>query len=364
MTISNQSSESIFLGNNTTVSFQFPWVGVAAADINVIYTSANGTQTPLSPNQYTLTLNAALPGQLWGVGGTVTYPLVGSPIANGTSLTVQRILPFTQTTSISNQGAVYPQVTEIALDTLCMQLQQLDTQVLRCIQIPAVDPSNINVTLPAAALRANTFLGFDVSGNVVVLPGTGGGSGSISPAMQPVVSASTVAAALALLGGVSNALPSGDIYVGNASNVAAVTTLTAGTNISLVYTAASGPTPANLTINCLYNFFCLQQFFPGIPAGSALMAAMVQVGNVAIPLNFSGSQAIAQTASTGTAVITVKKNGSTVGTITFSASTAGVFATSGGAFTMVAGDVISLTNQGSSDATLANISVSILGTRS
>src|SRR5262249_950360 len=64
-------------------------------------------------------------GSLHHVGGTVTYPLSGSPIANGTSLTVSRIVPLTQTTSISNQGDFAPTVTERALDQLCLEIQQV-----------------------------------------------------------------------------------------------------------------------------------------------------------------------------------------------------------------------------------------------
>ncbi len=55
----------------------------------------------------------------------MTYPLVGSPIANGTTLTVARILPYTQNITIANQGDFSPQVIEEMGDTLEMQIQQL-----------------------------------------------------------------------------------------------------------------------------------------------------------------------------------------------------------------------------------------------
>ena len=62
------------------------------------------------------------------MGGTVQYPTSGSPIATGTSLTVQRILPLQQLTTISNQGDFSPQVIEQALDTLCMEIQQVSAR--------------------------------------------------------------------------------------------------------------------------------------------------------------------------------------------------------------------------------------------
>ena len=124
MTIPTSQSTEIFLGNGVTNTFTFSFVGDAASDIVVTYTDTTGKAIVLTSSQYTLSLNAAAAGSLWGVGGTVTYPTAGSPIANGTSLTVARILPLTQTTSISNQGSFAPSVIESALDTLEMQIQQ------------------------------------------------------------------------------------------------------------------------------------------------------------------------------------------------------------------------------------------------
>lgn len=125
MTISTTSSQVQVFGNASTTSFSFPFVGVAAGDIQVIFVASNGSQTTLLPSQYTVTLNAPPVNQIWGIGGTVTYPLSGPPIAFGTSLIIARILPLTQSTSLINQGDLWPTVIEAALDTLCMEIQQV-----------------------------------------------------------------------------------------------------------------------------------------------------------------------------------------------------------------------------------------------
>lgn len=125
MTISTAQSETITLGNGVTTNFNFNWVYNSAEDVQVIYTNAEGINITLSPSQYTLILNPPLTGQIWGVGGTVTYPISGSPIADGTSLTISRQVPLTQVITISNQGDFAPQVIEEALDTLEMQIQQV-----------------------------------------------------------------------------------------------------------------------------------------------------------------------------------------------------------------------------------------------
>lgn len=125
MTVSTTAAQTIVQGNGATTSFSFSFIAASADDIEVIYTDTSGVQTTLIPSQYTLVINAPATGQLWGVGGTVTYPIVGSPIANGTSLTIMRIVPLTQEVTISNQGDFAPEVIESALDTLCFELQQI-----------------------------------------------------------------------------------------------------------------------------------------------------------------------------------------------------------------------------------------------
>lgn len=134
MTVSTTSSAVTLQGNNVTTQFSFPFIAVAASDIQVSYTAlpvapaTTGVTTILNPSQYTLTINSVPPGGLWGLGGSVTYPISGSPIPNGSSVTIQRILPLTQTTTISNQGDFAPQVIESALDTLCMEIQQVSSR--------------------------------------------------------------------------------------------------------------------------------------------------------------------------------------------------------------------------------------------
>lgn len=137
MTISTTTSEVICQGNGVETLFSYSFVPDNAAFVNVYYTDASNSVTLLQPTQYTITINATPSNGLWGVGGTVTYPLSGSPIATGTFLTIVRSVPYTQTTSISNQGTIYPQAIEMALDTLCLEIQQLATTLFsRALLVP------------------------------------------------------------------------------------------------------------------------------------------------------------------------------------------------------------------------------------
>ena len=125
MSVSQSNSTVTYIGTGSQTSFNVPFIGVSGSDIQVSYTDASGNVTILPSSAYTLTLNPAPPGGLWGVGGSVFYAPSGSPIAVGTKLTITRIVPYTQLTSISNQGAFNAQVVEQALDTLCFEIQQI-----------------------------------------------------------------------------------------------------------------------------------------------------------------------------------------------------------------------------------------------
>lgn len=125
MTVSTTSSTTTVGGDGANIVFNFSFIAASASAIEVIYTDATGGFSTLPPTSYTLALNPPAAGQIWGVGGSVTYPLTGSPIASGTTLTISRVLPYTQTITIANQGDFAPQVIEEMGDTLEMQMQQI-----------------------------------------------------------------------------------------------------------------------------------------------------------------------------------------------------------------------------------------------
>lgn len=196
MTVSSQQNRIVVLADGATYAYEFPFIGVDADDIYVTYTDASGVSTQLSSNQFSVTLNAALPGELWGEGGEVTYPLVGSAAPNGAYLTIVRTLPETQETSLTNQTAFYPTVIERALDLLMMTLQQVSDQSDRALVQPVSDIDRI-LPLPGAAERANQLLGFDGDSNPIAAQPS---SALVSTAMQPVVSAATLPLARAAMG--------------------------------------------------------------------------------------------------------------------------------------------------------------------
>lgn len=136
MTISTTSAAVVAQGNNSLTVFNFPFVADQASDLSVYYTNTAGVTVALFPYQYTVYLNPVPTGGLWSIGGTITFPLSGSPIAVGESLTIIRSVPDTQQVSVSNQGAFYATSVEQGMDILELQIQQLAYGLSLTLQVP------------------------------------------------------------------------------------------------------------------------------------------------------------------------------------------------------------------------------------
>lgn len=200
MTITSQTSSTTVIGNGVQTAFAYNFFvpGQTTADqtyFQVYVTDTSGNVTTLTTSQYSVvnSLSKSSPG------GTLTYSPIAGPLALNWTITISRVLPFTQLVTLANQGGFYPDVVDAALDTLELQIQQVDAAVTRVIQAPASDSPSIHLALPAAAARASKLLGFDSSGNVIATTSVPTG-GSISSAMAPVCAASTIAIARSDLG--------------------------------------------------------------------------------------------------------------------------------------------------------------------
>lgn len=178
MTISSTSRKAgPFLGNGVAVSFPFAFKVFKKSDVRVTLTDPVGADSVLVlDSAYTVTLNA---DQDSNPGGTVSYPVVGSPLATGYRLTITGALPNTQPTDIQNNGGFYPQVVEDMSDRSTIQIQQLQEQTDRTLKFSVSDPG-IGSVLPPAALRANKVLAFDAAGVPVAVVPTDGSAGDVA----------------------------------------------------------------------------------------------------------------------------------------------------------------------------------------
>jgi hypothetical protein len=185
------------VGNSAATVFPFGFKTFLATDLLVqLTTIATGVVVTLvkdDPAGYTVALNA---DQNAAPGGTVTYNPLGVPLPATQTLTITSAMPQSQGTHLINGGSFLANNVEDMADRDMMATQDMNVKVAASLQFPAVD-GVLNTTLPAAAQRANTTLGFDASGNVVV----GGVATSIvSAAWQAVVQSATLALGRAAMG--------------------------------------------------------------------------------------------------------------------------------------------------------------------
>jgi hypothetical protein len=102
--------------------------------------------------------------------------------------------------------------------------------------------------------------------------------------------------------------------------------------------------------------------FVGQPTASATVLILTFTRSVSFASNFSGSAGTVGTNPTSTATYTVLKNGSSVGTAAISTSGVFTFSTSG-AVSFASGDRMTITAPSVQDATLANVGITLAGTR-
>ena len=163
MTVETEVTRVIVEGNGvtTTFSYSFPIPGSSATDqtnAELILLAPDGTTTVLADNLWSIT-------GVQGSSGTFVYN-PGSPVTTGNFLTLNRIVAYEQTTTLSAQGAYSPEVVEAALDNLAFQTEQLNTWRLQGLRAPITDAA-LN-DLPTEVLRANRYLAFDTNGQATV----------------------------------------------------------------------------------------------------------------------------------------------------------------------------------------------------
>jgi hypothetical protein len=161
-----------FIGTGTATVFPYAFKVFAAANLQVVRAdSSTGLESTLILNtDYTVSLNT---DQDSNPGGNVTLLAV---LAVGFTMVITSDIANLQPTDLTNQGGFYPEVITDALDRATIQIQQMADELTRSIKIPISDGLSLDMELPTAAARANSFLAFDATGEPTVV--TAGSSGA------------------------------------------------------------------------------------------------------------------------------------------------------------------------------------------
>lgn len=180
MPVKAADTEITYTGDGVSTAFPFPFEVAVAGDFAATLDGSTTTAYSLS-------------GLGVDTGGTCTFSVAPSP---GAAVVLYRNAAYDrQLVDYQSGGEFAADTVDADMDRTVMLTQQLATLFGRSLRGPRGTPLN---ELPSAASRANTTLYFDASGQPTVVNSTG--STSVSLAMQPVVTASTVDVGRAVLG--------------------------------------------------------------------------------------------------------------------------------------------------------------------
>lgn len=181
-------------GNGVATSFPFNFVAYSADQVRVVVNDGL-VETVLTSN-YSVSLN---PDQNASPGGTVTYPLSGSPLTSQQTITIIGNTSYEQTLALPQGGSYNPVVLERALDRIVMQVQQLREQLERAVKVPPNTPSPQEI-VDSPAARANKILAFDANGNAAVATPFAPGTLAVSPFIETLLDDANASAARDTLG--------------------------------------------------------------------------------------------------------------------------------------------------------------------
>lgn len=189
------------LGNGSTTSFSFGFKVFATGDVKVAIADSAGVETVLEEGtHYTVSLNA---NQETSPGGSVTYPVSGSPLPTGSVLSVIGDLDYDQSLDLPSGGNFSPLALENQLDRATMQIQQLKEQVDRSAKLPQTSQSD------ADALSADLVRLADSADNI----------DSVAGSIANVNVVAGIAANVAVVAGNTANI---NAVAGNAANITAV----------------------------------------------------------------------------------------------------------------------------------------------
>lgn len=143
MTVSNPTNLVSLIGNGLTTDFPFSFLipaGTAVITTTEIATSVESEA--ISPSLYSVS------GEDNPAGGSVTYPLTGSPLSSAYRLNIKRILPIAQALDLTDQSSYLPTLLENQLDNIVMMLSQHEELLSRAITVgPGGGSTNLVSTL-------------------------------------------------------------------------------------------------------------------------------------------------------------------------------------------------------------------------
>ncbi len=309
MTVTNSQTSVIWVGNGSTQEFYYSFLIPFAGQCQLVFTPVGGAPQVIAPGLYSVS-NVGN-----STGGSVVYPISGSPIPTGATLTFSRVVPYQQTFHPSAQGPIYNPVLEAALDALDMQIMQVEQQ-LGDVSINGTVVNEISFTGSVSVAFSGTELpGIGTTSALITLPPGPQGPIGFTPTISvgatglPTGDAPTVSLSGTALDPVIDfGIPAG--ATGATGPVGAVNTLSIGT---ITPGAAGSPAEATITGAAPAQVLSLTipQGIAGTVDGVAAAAASAAAAATDATNAANSATAAANSASTATTEATDAANSAT-----------------------------------------------------
>ena len=230
-----------FTGNGSNTAFPFTFKVFTTTDVAVIKADVDGVESTLTlDSDYSVTLNS---DQDATPGGTVTYPISGSPLPSTDKLSIKGDVDYQQGTDIPTGGDFNPVVLENALDSLSMQIQQVQEAVSRAAVVPITSAADAEALVADIALLASKIDNLDT-----IFAGMADITTVANDLNEPVSEIETVAGSIANVNVVGAAISNVNAVAGNATNINTVAGISA--NVTTVAgIAANVTTVAGIAAN-------------------------------------------------------------------------------------------------------------------
>lgn len=168
VTISNTANSVVAQGTGATATFTYSYLmPTTASAVAQIYNTVSKTVTVLATGSYNIT------GIGNTAGGTFSYPLDGTFLSTTQYISLTRVVPVVQETSIADQGAFAPDAIENALDYLTEIGQQLTNSLTAVIASLGTNLPPVVQTAPVIPTASTTVSGtVTLSSHATAIAGT------------------------------------------------------------------------------------------------------------------------------------------------------------------------------------------------
>lgn len=132
-----------YRGDGSTKAFTFPFKVDSSSDVHV-YTFKDDAMT--ETHNFTI---VPMSGEYPTQGGTITYPADSSTAAGtDTLIIITRTLPVVQLYKFARENSLSLEDIENALDTLCMEIQQVNDLAGRGVHVGMENTTGFNLPAP------------------------------------------------------------------------------------------------------------------------------------------------------------------------------------------------------------------------